>query len=65
MANRIKKHDPLQEALTEEKYKMALRMAKKLDFSCLKDESAGLSLKESLDKKMEENQRLWKQSLPQ
>ena len=64
MARRIKKHDHLREALTEEKYKMAIRMAKKLDFrgylKGLEDEDAGLSLKESLAKRMEEDQRLWK-----
>ena len=64
MANRIKKHDPLQDVLTKEQLRQASRMAKHLDFSCLRDKTAGLSLKESMDKKMEENQRLWKQALP-
>ena len=64
MANRIKKHDPLQDVLTKEQLRQASRMAKHLDFSCLRDKTAGLSLKESMGEKMEENQRLWKQALP-
>ena len=59
MANRTKRHDPLQDVLTKEQLKQAARMAKHLDFTCLEDEKAGLSLKESLDKKMQKNQRLW------
>lgn len=63
MANRIKRHDSLQDVLTKEQLRQASRMAKRLDFSCLEDEKDGLSLKESMDKRMEEKQRLWKQTL--
>ena len=60
MANRTKRHDPLQDVLTKEQLKQAARMAKHLDFSCLEDEKAGLSLKESLDKRMQEELKVMK-----
>ena len=45
VANRTKRHDPLQDVLTKEQLRQAVRMAKHLDFSYLKDEKVGLSLK--------------------
>lgn len=60
MANRTKRHDPLQDVLTKEQLKQAARMAKHLDFSCLEDEKAGLGLKESLDKRMQEELKVMK-----
>ncbi len=59
MANRTKRHDSLQDVLTKDQLKQAARMEKHLDIRCLEDKKAGLSLKESLDKRMQEKQWLW------
>jgi len=45
------KPNRLQGALTEEQLRMAARMARHLDFSCLADEQEGLSIQERIDRK--------------
>lgn len=47
----MSKPSRLQGALTEEQLRLAARMARHLEFSCLADEQEGLSIQQSLDKK--------------